>query len=804
MPGLGLDLRHAVHSLRRTPAFTATAVLVLALGIGANIAIWTLADAALVRPVPFAHADQLLMLWERSPRNAHNRVSPLNFLDWSEQNRAFESIAAIAGGGRTLTGGPRAEWIPGQAVTSAFFDVLGVRAIAGRTFRADDARPDAAFVVISERLWRSRYGGDASLVGRTITLDGVPYTVLGVAPRRFQILFAADLWTLFVPRRSPEQRMQHYMQVIGRLRPGATIEQARGDMAGVADRIARVSPDTNKDWRVTIEPLRDAIVDVDLRTTSGVLVAVVGLVLLMACANVASLLLARGLGRAREIAVRAAIGASRAQIVRYLLLESGVIAALGGAAGVALAWTVVRAAPSLLPPRTLPVSMILAFDWRVAAFAVALTLATGAVFGLAPAWQGARVPLAETIQHGGRASTGRIGGARSMLVVGEVAIAVLLLAAAALLIRTLGALNAIDAGYSADRVLTMRVSLPFSQYRSPSDALPFYRGIRREIASIPGVRVAAIGDSLPLDGWNIGQGFEIEGSPPVDPSHMTSAHYQIVSPDYFEALGIPVVQGRTFDDHDVAASRPVCIVNEEFARRYLAGRNPLGAHVRVSPMGMSGANPVSREVVGVTHQIKEQPGEVDRAVEIYVPLEQNPWYSASIVVQTADDPSAVAAAVKDAVARVDRDQPVTNVRTITEIATASTAAPRFRAQLVGAFAAVALGLAAIGVSGVLALSVRQRTREFGIRMALGARAIDVLSIVIGAGARLTAAGLAIGIAGAIAFTRFLGTLLFGVTPLDPMALAASAALLGLCALAACAAPALKAIRVSPASTLRQD
>jgi len=804
MSGFWLDLRHAARGLRRAPVFTATAVLVLALGIGANIAIFTLAEAALVRPAPFPDPGGLVMLWERSPRNAHNRVSPLNFLDWSEQNRAFASIAAIAGGGRTLTGGARPEWIPGQAVTAQLFDVLGVQPIAGRTFRADDSRSGSTAVVISESLWRSRFAADPALVGRSIPLDGAPYTVIGIVPRDFQILFRADLWTLFVPRRSPEQRQQHYMQVVGRLRPGTTIDGARADMAAIADRIAVESPATNKDWQVTIESLGDAIVNADLRTTSHVLVGVVALVLLMACANVASLLLARGLGRVREVAVRTAIGASRARILRHLLLESAVIAMLGGAAGVGLAWSVVRTAPSLVPPGTLPVSMTLAFDWRVALFAAAVTIGTGIVFGLAPAWQSARIPLAAAMQHGGRASTGRVGVMRAALVVGEVAVAVLLLAGAALLIRTLGALGAVDAGYTAERVLTMRVSLPLTRYQTTDRALAFYRDVEPRIAAIPGVRVAAIGDSLPLNGWNIGQGFEIDGEPPSDPSHVKSAHYQIVSSGYFRALGIPIVDGRPFDGHDVAASRPVCIVNETFARRYLQNRSALGAFVRVSPMGMSGADPVSREIVGVVHQVKEQPGERDPAVEIYVPLEQNPWYSASIVVQTAGAPAAVAAAVADAVASVDKDQPVTDVRTMAEIAARSTAAPRFRAQLVGSFAALALGLAMVGVFGVLAFAVRQRAREFGIRMALGARGFDVMAMVVGMGVRMTAVGIAIGAGGAVVLTRFLDTLLFGVTALDPVAFGASVGLLALCALAACALPAWRAIRVSPASTLRQD
>jgi putative ABC transport system permease protein len=408
------------------------------------------------------------------------------------------------------------------------------------------------------------------------------------------------------------------------------------------------------------------------------------------------------------------------------------------------------------------------------------------------------------MQHGGRAAPAGIGALRSALVVAEVAISVLLLAAAALLIRTLGALDAADAGYTAEHVLTMRVSLPLSRYPSTDRTLPFYRGVLREIAALPGVRVAARGDSLPLDGWNIGQGFEIDGEPPSDPSHLKSAHYEIVSSEYFRALGIPIREGRAFDDRDVAASQAVCIVNEEFARRYLANRDPIGAHVRVSPMGMSGADPVSREVVGVVRQVRKSADEVDRQVELYVPLEQNPWYSASIVIQTAEEPAALAAAVANAVARVDKDQPVTAVRTMTQIASASTATQRFRAQLVGAFAALALGLAMVGVFGVLAFSVRQRAREFGIRMALGARAFDVMAIVLEAGVRLTMAGAVIGLAGALVLTRFLATLLFGVTPLDPPSLAASIALIAVCALLACAVPAVRAVRVAPATALRQD
>src|SRR5438093_3144375 len=800
------DVTYAARALRKAPGFTFVAVLVLALGIGANSATFSLVDAALVRPLPFTHPERLVMLWERSTRFAHNRVSPLNFLDWSEQQHTFASVAAVAGGGRTLTGnGGGAERIAGQAVTSRFFEVLGIRAVAGATFDPDDVARRPGVVVISERLWRSHFGGAAAAIGRAITLDGQPFTIIGVVPAEFQILYPSDIWTPFVPRRSPEQRRQHYMQVIGRLKPGVTLDQARTDMARVADEIARVAPDTNKDWGVTIEPLRDAIVGADLRTTSLVLAGVVGFVLLMACANVANLLLARGLARSGEIAVRAALGGSRWRIIRQLLTESLLLATIGGASGLALAWAAVRAAPSLIPPGTLPQAIVPGFDVRVAAVAVVLTLGTALLFGLVPAWQASNVPLAEMASAGGRGSTRRGGGLRAALVIGEVAAAVLLLSGAGLLVRTLIALYGIDPGYRAARVITMAVGLPLNRYGSVDRLLSFYQAAERELAAIPGVTSAAIGGSLPLDGWDIGQGFAIVGDPPVEKPRMLSAHYQIVSAAYFRTLGIDIVRGRPFGEHDTARTAQVCIVNEEFVRRHLQGREPIGTLVDVQSMDMRGGpTPVTREIVGVVRQVVEQAGEKERAVKIYVPIAQNPWFSASIAVQTAGEPMSFLPAVKAAMARVDKDQALTLVRTMEEVAAESTSQPRFRAELVGVFAVLALMLAAVGIFGVLAFSVGQRAREFGIRVALGARTRDVVRLVLGGALEMTAAGVAIGLAAAAGLTRFLGTLLFAVKPTDPVTFVVTAGVLATAARVACALPAWRATRVDPAVTLRQE
>lgn len=806
MSGLWQDFAYAARSLRKAPGFTAVAVAVLAIGIGATSALFSLLDAALLRPLPFAHPEDLVMLWERAPEYAHNRVAPLNFVDWSEQNHAFRSMAAVAGGSRTMTGttgGP--ERVTGQAVTVSFFDLLGVKPIAGRTFISDDAATRARVVVLSERFWRSRFGSDPTLVGRPVMLDGQPFTVIGIVPADFQILFSSEIWTPFVPRRSPEQRRMHYLQVLGRLKPGTSLERARADMAVVAESISSLAPETNKGWGVTIEPLRQALVGTDLRVTTLVLGGVVGFVLLMACANVANLVLARGVGRTRELAVRAALGAGRARILRQSMTESVLLAAIGGVAGLAVAWVIVRAAPSIVPPGTLPEAVVLAFDARLTAFGAALTLATSLLFGLVPAWHAARTPVAASLAAGGRTSTGRAGALRTALAVGEVAAAVLLLSGAGLLLRTLVALDDVDPGYRASNVLTMHVSLPVGRYPTPERALAFYQAAEREIAGLPGVRIASLGGNLPLDGWDIGQGFEVVGNPAPDAAHQPAAHYQIIGPRYFDALGIRLLRGRAFTDRDTAATTPVCIVNEEFARRHLAGRDPIGRLVSVQAMDPGGPKPVVREVVGVVRQVKvEGPGEKENALEIYVPIAQNPWYSASIAVRTAGDPMSLAPAVKAAIARVDKDQPVTRVRTMDEVASESTAAPRFRAELVGAFAVLALVLAAAGVFGVLAFTVSQRMREFGVRKALGARPGDVLRLVLAGGLRITLAGSVVGLGGAAVLTRSLESLLYGVKPLDPLTLMAAPVTLGLTALVACAAPALRAARADAAVALRQD
>lgn len=805
MHTFGQDVRHGIRLLRQAPGFTILAAGVLALGIGAMSAIFSVVDAVLIRPLPFNEPSKLVMLWENAPGNPRNRVSPLNFLDWHDQNRVFSALAAVSGGSLTLQTKSGPEQLPGQSVTSEFFQLLEVRPIIGRTFAADEDRARADVVMISEGLWRSRFASDPRVVGSTLTLNGKPWLVIGVVPERFEILWRSELWTLFTVKRSPEQRRMHYMQVLGRLRSDVSLEEARAGMTLIAKDLARISPETNKGWGVTIDPLRAVLVTHDLRVTTLVLAAVVAFVLLMACANVANLMLARSASRTREMAVRAALGASNPRLVRQLLTESVLLSAIGGLCGLLLAWAFIELAPAIIPPGTLPVGMPLTLDARVTTFAVIATLLTGLLFGLAPAWQVSRGSLTRALQTSGRSATSGNTTLLSAIAAAQIAVGVMIVAGALLLVRTLERLSQVDPGFHADRVLTMHVSLPLSRYTTPDKTLVFYQNVERELARLPGVRAAAFGGSLPLQGWDIGQGFEVVGEPPRSEAESPAAHYQIVGPRYFETLGIPLRLGRVFDERDTAAGPQVAIVNDEFVRQYMHGRPAVGVHLRVQAMDPGGPKPIEREIVGVIEQVKvEGLGERQNDVEIYVPITQNPWYWASLAVRTSGDPTAMLPLVKVVIAKFDNQLAVTHVRTMEQVAHESISEPRFRARLLGAFATLALVLSAIGVFGVLAFSVAQRMREFGVRMALGAQTSDVLGLVLRRSARIAVVGIAAGVLGAVMLARSLSALLFGVLPLDPVTFVSAPALLALVAFAASGIPAMRAARTDPAVVLRQE
>ena len=805
---LGDDLRFAFRQLKSSPSFTLVAALTLALGIGANSAIFALVDATLLRPLPYGAPDRLVTLWDRTPKNARGYVSPLNMLDWNARSRTFEKIAGFTPGvGQMVMAGAdgNAETVSRQWVTAGIFDVLGVKPIAGRTFSADDEAKRASRVVMSEPFWRTRYNADPSVIGREIRLDGSLWTVIGILPKDFELLGQTSLWAMRpLVDLPPRVRAFAAFQVVGRMKPGVSITAAETDLAAVADSLAGEFPQTNKDHGVTVERMHDSMVGSDLRLTSMLFLGVVGFVLLICCANVANLLLARATVRTRELAVRSALGAGRRRIVRQLLTESVVLSLIGGALGVGVGAAILSAAPSLIPKGLLPATVVLAFDLRVVAFCAAAALLVGLIFGVMPAWKATDFSSAEVISSDSRTTTGG-GTLRGLLVIGEVATAVLLLFGAGLLLRTLVAVDAFDRGFRAESVLSMLVDPLGSKYPNAASLEQFFDQVETEIRAVPGVASVAWASELPLDFVESGGlSYEIVGDPPVDEGQRPSTSQQIVSATYFSTLDLPILAGRGFDRRDTRDGVPVCIVNEAFARN-LNGRSPIGQRVALRPTSSPQAKPVVREIVGVARQVKGRPDEAKDFVQLYVPMSQLISDDMFVVVRPKSGRAqALAPAVRAAISRVDKEQlvSVTGIMTLEEIAWAATGRHRFRAVMVVAFAGLALVLAMVGVFGMLAYSVQQRVRDIGVRRALGATTHDVLRLVIANAARVVATGAAIGLVLSAASGRLIETMLFGVRPLDLTTFAFVTIVLGITATLSIAGPAWRAARIDPAVALR--
>jgi putative ABC transport system permease protein len=805
------DVSFALRQLRRAPAFTLVAAATLALGIGANSAIFALVDATLLRPLPYAAPDRLVTIWETSGNTPRGFASPLNMVDWEARGRTFEKIAgyAPAVGSMVMAGKDgNALTVPRQWVSAGIFDVLGVKPLIGGTFTADDEQKRANAVMLSEGLWESRFNRDPNLVGQEIRLDGALFRVVGVMPRDFEILGRTSMWAMrSFAGAPPRLRGAYQWQAVGRIKPGVGIQAAQADLAAVADGLAREYPEFNKGRTVTLEPLRDTVIGSDLKTTSMLFLGVVGFVLLICCGNVANLLLARATARTRELAVRAALGAGRRRIIRQLLTESVVLSLIGGALGIAVGAVILRVAPLLIPEGLLPPAVALSFDLRVVAFCAIASLLVGILFGIAPAWQAMSFSSPEVMGADTRTTTGSGGHLRNLFVITEVATAVLLLFGAGLLLRTLAAVSSYDRGYRADNVLTMLVDPLGSSYPTPETLQQFFDQVEAEVRAVPGVADVGWSSGLPFGDSVFGEypmHFEVVGDAPVDAARKPTSAFQIVSPSYFSTLDLPIIAGRAFDDRDRRGAPRVAIVNEAFARS-LGGRDPIGLQLSFQPVDNPNAKPAVVQIVGVARQVKQRPDEAQDYIQFYVPLAQDLIGDVMLLVGASTGRAdALTPSVRAAISKVDRDQlvSVAQITTLEDVEWAATGRHRFRAVMVGAFAVLAVMLAMVGVFGILAYSVQQRTRDIGVRRALGATTNDVMGLVVRNAAVLIGAGAIIGLVLAAASGRLIASMLFGVQPLDAATFVLVAIVLAITAALAIAGPAWRAARVDPAAALR--
>jgi len=807
MDSLLQDLRYAVRTLVERPGFAVVAALTIALGVGGTTAMFGVVDAVLLRPLPYAEPDRLVMLWTRTPGAPQAAASWPEFVDWREQNHSFEDMAAWRGQSVNLTGGAEPERVIGAFVSDRFFPLLGAHAVLGRTFTAEETDPASArpVVVLGHGLWRRRFGSDRGILGRSLILNGQSHTVVGVLGPDFDAGNApANGWFMgtdvflpvsYFPNKKGLVRGETEILVIGRLRPDVSLTQARTDMAVVARRLEQAYPDTHAGRSVEIVPLHDQIVG-SYRPALLVLLGAVGLVLLIACANVASLLLARAGRRRRELAVRAALGAGRRRLLRQLLTESALLALLGGVLGLVAGHWGLALLLSVAPAGVVPASVGL--DGRVMAFALVLTAATGLCFGLVPALHASRADLDSVLKEAGRGGSGAAGHRfRDALVVAEVTFSLVLLVGAGLLLRSAVALQRAEIGFRPDHVLTAEFRLPPSKYQEPRAIAAFFRRTLERLRAVPGIESAALVRAVPFSGNGGSMTYEVEGQPEPSPGREPVAQLNIVSPDYFRTMGIPQVAGRDFDEHDTADVPVVAVVNRTMARQLWPDVDPLGRRVRLREAGWV-------TVIGVVGDVRHSGPSEPPQPQIYTTHEQDARIFACIVARTAGDPMAMAAPMRAALWSVDKDQPVWKVRAMEDLVTGSREAARAVSLLVGVFAAMALALAGVGIYGVMAYSVSQRTREIGIRMALGAASDRVLRLVVGRALALTGIAIVIGAAGATALARLLGTLLFGVGPTDPATFAAAAVTLAVVGVLAAYLPARRAARIDPVRALAEE
>jgi len=795
------DIRYGVRGLLKRPGFTAIALVALALGIGANTAIFSLVNAVVIRPLPFPDPDRLVWVYGNI-RNGGSRasVSPPDFLDYRSQNKTFEQFAASGTQplAVNLTGSGEPERLFASAVTGNYFDTFGITPAIGRTFTIDNEKPGSDQVtVLSHAFWQKRFGGDTDIVGKTITLDSKSYQILGVMPAGVSFPQSAELWIPMSFDGDPDMKVRkaHFLRPIGRVKPGVTLTQAQADTDMIAGRLEQQFPESNTGWNLRLLSLREQLVG-GTRTMLFVLFGAVGFVLLIACANVANLLLVRAAARQKEIALRTALGASRLRIIRQMLTESLLLSILGGALGALLAVWGVQLLVTLSAD-SLPPTVNVTIDPNVLAFTFVISILTGLLFGLAPAFRTAKVNLIDSLKDGARGTEGTLRNrTRSLLVVFESAIAVVLLIGAGLLVRSLIALQRVDPGFDSNNVLTLRIDLPRQKYAGEGKPAKFFEELETRVSSIPGVQTVGLITELPMSGQLNDLPFTVEGRPPVTVDQAFDADFRLVNQHYFNALHIPLLRGRNFTEQEVREGKPVTLVSQQLVDTVFPNEDPMGKRL-ISAIGGT-----AFEIIGVVGDIRHRSLQRPPFAAMYFPtLNSNRM---NLVVRTQNDPLSIVGAVRQQVQALDRDQPISAVKRMSDWVDSSVSSQRYSTTLLAAFAVLAMILAATGIYGVMSYTAAQRTHEIGVRMALGARRFDVLKLVVRQGMLLTLVGVILGLTGAFALTRVMQSLLFGVTAKDPFTFAVVAALLSAVAFIACLVPALRATRVDPLIALRYE
>ena len=806
MHPFGQDLRYGARLLAKAPAFTVVALLTLALGMGAFTAMFSVVDAVLLKPLPFREAERLLVIWEKNPTQNRYRmfVAPANFLAWQKQGRALQRMAALQEARLNLTGGPNGhidpEELKVERVSAGLFPLLGVEAAVGRTFRPDEDQPGRAnFALLSHSLWQRRFAGDPGIAGKTIRLRDQPFIVVGVLPPAFAVIeTGVDLFVPLALNPSDTRTASNrYLTVIARRR--ASLAEVRAELAAAGERMEQSLPALDKGWRPSVFELGAELVG-GVRQALWVLMAAVGCLLLMACVNVANLLLARGATRRKEIALRSALGASSGRIVTQLLSESILLALGGGALGWLLAAGVIRVLAHA-GPASVPRLSLAAVDLRLFGFALAVSMATGILFGLAPAMQAAGSTLSLTLNEGGRGGTAGRGGrrVRNALVVAELALAVVVLIGAGLLMRSFTRLRSVDPGFQPAGLLTVRVPLAGGRNAAPDRRIAFFRQVTGRIATLPGVRAVGAVNALPLTGLGMGATFVVDGSPAPSAEQRPQGLLRSATPSYFGAMGIPLLAGRALAESDTALAPPAIAVNQTLARRFFAGGSAIGGRLSIDQIPGRAA-----EIVGVVGDVKPDRIDGEEWPTIYYPYAQFPTLAMTVAVRTAGAPLTLASAVTREVHQLDPDQPVADLRPMEDVVNLAVSGARFDTALLMSFACVAFLLAAVGIYGVISYDVSQRTNEIGIRMALGAQPADVRRLILGQGARLAVYGIVAGLLGAAVLTRWMGTMLFGVQPTDAWTFTVVSVLLAVVALAASYLPARRAMVPDPVIALRHE